>query len=83
MQPLCPFTDMKKFGQAQMYGKATVRPSGYRDRQGGDTSLNPRLANFDDNEGHVVGEGTVTPGSYAVEDCALHFRQCQRRRFVN
>lgn len=26
------------------------------------------LANFDDNQGHVVGEGTVPPGSYAVED---------------
>src|ERR1700680_2084604 len=39
------------------------------------------LANFYDNEGHVVGEGTVTPRSYAVKDCPLHFRQ--RRRFVN
>jgi hypothetical protein len=42
-----------------------------------------KLADFCDNEGHIVGEGTVPPGSWAVEDCPLHFRQCQRRRFVN
>jgi hypothetical protein len=41
-----------------------------------DTSLNPQLANFNDNEGHVVGEGTVPPRSYAVEDCLLHIREC-------
>src|SRR5580704_10208895 len=42
-----------------------------------------KLANFCDNKGHVVGEGSVPPGSNAVEDCPLHFRQCQPRRFVN
>jgi len=65
------------------YGKPTIHPSGYRNRRGEDTSSNAQLANFDDNEGHVVGEGSVAPGSNAVEDCPLHFRQCQRRRFVN
>src|ERR1700731_619692 len=55
----------------------------YRNRRREETSLNPYLANFDDNERHVVGEGSVAPSSYAVEDCPLHFRQCQRRRFVN
>ena len=30
--------------------------------------MSPRLADFDNNEGYVVGEGTVAPGSYAVED---------------
>ena len=34
------------------------------------------LANFDDNEGHVVGEGTVPPRSHAVEDRLLHIREC-------
>lgn len=34
-----------------------------------------KLANFHDNEGHVVGEGTVPPGSYAVEDRLLHIDQ--------
>jgi hypothetical protein len=34
-----------------------------------------QLANFDDNEGHVVGEGTVAPGSHAVENCLLHIRE--------
>jgi hypothetical protein len=29
------------------------------------------LANFDDNEGHVVGERAVPPRSHAVENC-LH-----------
>ena len=33
------------------------------------------LANFDDDEGHIVGEGTVAPGSHAVEDRLPHFRQ--------
>jgi len=45
--------------------------------------LNPRLTDFDNNEGYVIGEGTVPPGSYAVEHRPLHFRQCQRRGFVN
>jgi hypothetical protein len=38
----------------------------FSERQG--TILNPRSTDFDNNEGHVVGEGTVPPGSYAVED---------------
>ena len=49
----------------------------------GEVQDTTELANFYDNEGHVVGEGTVPPRSYAVKDCPLHFRQCQRRRFVN
>ncbi len=36
-------------------------------------SQTTELANFDDNQGHVVGEGTVPPASYAVEDCLPHF----------
>ena len=51
--------------------------------EGQGTILNPRSTDFDNNEGHVVGEGTVPPRSYAVKDCPLHFRQWQRRRFVN
>jgi hypothetical protein len=34
------------------------------------------LANFDDNQGHVIGEGTVPPGSYTLENCLLHVREC-------
>ena len=34
------------------------------------------LANFSNNEGHVVGEGTVPPRSHAVEDRLLHIREC-------
>ena len=30
------------------------------------------LANFDDDEGHIIGEGTVPPGSHAIKDCLLH-----------
>ena len=30
------------------------------------------LAHFDDNKRYIVGEGTVPPGSHAVEDCLLH-----------
>ena len=37
--------------------------------------LEPQLANFCDNERHVVGEGTVTPCSNAVEDRLLHIRE--------
>jgi hypothetical protein len=33
------------------------------------------LANFDDNQGHVVGERSVAPGGYAVEDRLLHSRE--------
>jgi len=42
-----------------------------------DSRLSPslKLANFDDNQGHVVGEGTVPPGSYTVEDRLLHIRE--------
>jgi len=36
----------------------------------------PRSTDFDNNEGHVVGEGTVPPGSYTVEDRLLHIREC-------
>ena len=35
-----------------------------------------KLANFRDNQGHVVGEGTVPPRSCAVEDRLLHIRKC-------
>jgi hypothetical protein len=45
----------------------------FGDRQG--TILNPRSTNFDNNEGHVVGEGTVPPRSHAVEDRLLHIRE--------
>lgn len=55
---------------------ATIRPNGYRNRRGEGTILNPRLADFDNNEGYVVGKGTVAPGSYALEDCLLHIREC-------
>ena len=34
------------------------------------------LANFRDNEGHVVGEGPVPPGSYTLEDCLLRVCEC-------
>jgi len=33
------------------------------------------LANFDDHEGHIVGERTVAPHSYAVQDRLPHFWQ--------
>ena len=33
------------------------------------------LANFDDDQGHIVGEGAVPPRSHAVEDRLPHFRQ--------
>ena len=33
------------------------------------------LANFDDDEGHIVGEGAMPPHSHAVEDCLPHVRQ--------
>ena len=33
------------------------------------------LANFDDNEGHVVGERAMPPGSHAFEDRLPHFHQ--------
>ena len=62
------------------YGYPTIRPNGYRNRRGEGTILNPRLTDFDNNEGYVVGEGTVPPGSYAVEDRLLHIRECQRCR---
>ena len=35
----------------------------------------PRLANLDDDEGHIVGERAVPPRRHAVEDRMLHFRQ--------
>ena len=44
--------------------------------EGQGTILNPRSTDFDNNEGHVVGEGTVPPGSYTVEDRLLHIREC-------
>ena len=31
------------------------------------------LANFDDNEGHVVGQGAVAPSGRALEDGPFHF----------
>ena len=34
------------------------------------------LANFDENQRHVVGEGTVPPCGNAVENCFLHIRKC-------
>ena len=55
--------------------KPTIRPSGHGSRGGEGTILNPQLANFDDNEGHIVGEGTVPPCSNAVENCLLHIRE--------
>jgi hypothetical protein len=33
------------------------------------------LANFDDDKGHIVGEGAVPPHGHAVEDRLPHFRQ--------
>jgi hypothetical protein len=54
------------------YGNPTIRPSGYRNRRGEGTILNPQLADFDDKEGHVVGEGAVPPCNNAVENCLLH-----------
>ena len=33
------------------------------------------LANFDDDQGHIVGEGAMPPFSHAVEDRLPHFRQ--------
>ena len=33
------------------------------------------LANFDDDEGHIVGEGAMPPRSHTVEDRLLHFWQ--------
>jgi hypothetical protein len=33
------------------------------------------LANFDDDQGHIVGERAMPPGSHAVEDRLPHFRQ--------
>jgi len=38
------------------------------------TTLTPsKLADLDNHEGHVVGEGTMPPRSYAVENCPPHF----------
>ena len=31
------------------------------------------LANFDDDEGHVVGQGAVAPSGRALEDGLFHF----------
>ena len=45
----------------------------FGERQG--TILNPRSTNFDNNEGHVVGEGAVPPCGNAVENCLLHIRE--------
>lgn len=36
------------------------------------TILNPQSTDFDNNERHVVGEGTVPPCGNAVENCLLH-----------
>ncbi len=33
------------------------------------------LANFDDDEGHIVDEGTVPPGIHAIEDGLLHLSE--------
>ena len=38
-------------------------------------SQTTELANFDDDQGHIVGEGAMPPGSHAVEDRSPHFRQ--------
>jgi hypothetical protein len=54
---------------------ADYSSNGYRNRRGEGTILNPRLADFDDNEGHVVGEGAVRPCSNAFENCLLHIRE--------
>ena len=43
-------------------------------RHAGNTTLKA-LAHFDDNQRHVVSEGTVPPRSYAVEDRLLHIRE--------
>lgn len=57
-------------------GKPTIRPTGCRNRQEEDTSLNPQLAEFCDNKGHVVGNGAVPPRSHSVEDRLLHIGEC-------
>lgn len=44
--------------------------------EGQGTILNPRSMDFDNNEGHVVGEWAMAPGSYAVQNCLLHIREC-------
>ena len=36
----------------------------------------PVLANFDDNEGDIVGGGAMPPRRHAINNCLPHFRKC-------
>src|SRR5215469_8684628 len=39
------------------------------------------LAKFNDNQGHVICQGTMSPASHAVQDCLLTFMNRQPVRF--
>ena len=41
------------------------------------------LANFDDDEGHVVGQGAVAPRGRALEDGLFHFGKCSCGRLAD
>jgi len=40
------------------------------------TNVLPVLANFDDNEGDIVGGGAMPPRRHAINNCLPHFRKC-------
>ena len=66
-----------------------VGPAGLCDQLGAVQYSSPRrfrhligvvfeLANFDDNQGHVIGKRAVPPGGRTLEDCVFHFRKRSR-----
>jgi hypothetical protein len=42
----------------------------------------PHRSYFDEDQGHVIGGGTIAPSRHAIKDLLLHLRQRQSGRFT-
>lgn len=61
-----------------------VLPSGGTDlKSTGCSALCLELANFDDNQGYVIGHSAVPPRRDVIQNGLFHFRKCSRGRLAD